>query len=90
MLLSDQALEESDPGPTMTFPTTAHLKQHNTATIPPAVLATSNGNKGTAGMLGGTSQGRQYNSAFGLAQAVPSLGAVIAGALLVIRLAYPG
>ncbi|KIM56993.1 glycoside hydrolase family 79 protein [Scleroderma citrinum Foug A] len=90
VFFNDQALEESDPGPTMTFPTTAHLKQHNTATIPPAVLATSNGNKGTANMLGGTSQGQQYGSAFGLAQALPSLGSVIAGALLVARLAYAG
>ncbi|KAG6331398.1 hypothetical protein ID866_7691 [Astraeus odoratus] len=88
VFLSDEALQESDPGPTMTFPTTAYTKVHNTATIDPSVLATSNGNKGMGDMLAGTSQGKSYNAGLGLAQALPSLGAVIAGALLVARLAY--
>ncbi|KAF9228223.1 glycoside hydrolase family 79 protein [Gyrodon lividus] len=84
VFLSDEALVESDQGPTMTFPTTAYTKLHNTATIDPSVLATSNGNKGLAGSLAGTSKG--VNGAFGLAQALPSLGALIAGALLVTRM----
>ncbi|KAF8838073.1 glycoside hydrolase family 79 protein [Paxillus ammoniavirescens] len=85
VFLSDQALAESDQGPTMTFPTTAYTKLENTATINPSVLATSNGNKGLADSLAGTSKGGA-NGAFGLAQAVPSLGALIAGALLVARM----
>lgn len=78
VFLSDQALEESDPGPTMTFPTTAYTKVHNTATINPSVLATSNGNMGTADWLADTSQGSLENSASSFACAIPSLGAVIA------------
>ncbi|KAI6017864.1 glycoside hydrolase family 79 protein [Pisolithus marmoratus] len=91
VFLSDQALEESDPGPTMTFPTTAYTKLHNTATVDPSVLATSNGNMGTADWLAGTSLGSFENGArSGFARAIPSLGAVIAGALLVVRMAYAG
>ncbi|KIJ61735.1 glycoside hydrolase family 79 protein [Hydnomerulius pinastri MD-312] len=86
VFLSDQALAESDQGPTMTFPTTAYTKVQNTATIDPSVLATSNGNKGLADSLAGTSKGRNFSGAFGLAQALPSVGAVIAGALLVTRM----
>ncbi|KIJ18005.1 glycoside hydrolase family 79 protein [Paxillus involutus ATCC 200175] len=82
VFLSDQALAESDEGPTMTFPTTAYTKLQNTATINPSALATSNGNKGLADSLAGTSKG-VINGAFGLSQAIPSLGALIAGALLV-------
>lgn len=71
----------------MTFPTTiATTKSQNTATIDPSVLATSNGNKAIADELAGTSKGGGVNSAFGLAQALPSVGALIAGALLVARM----
>jgi hypothetical protein len=38
VFLSDQALAESDEGPTMTFPTTAYTKLQNTATINPSAL----------------------------------------------------
>ncbi|KIK77729.1 glycoside hydrolase family 79 protein [Paxillus rubicundulus Ve08.2h10] len=85
VFLSDQALVESDQGPTMTFPTTAYTKLHNTATIDPSVLATSNGGKGLADSLAGTSKGG-INGSLGLAQALPSLGALIVGVLLVARM----
>ncbi|KAH0833859.1 glycoside hydrolase family 79 protein [Lanmaoa asiatica] len=84
VFLSDQALAESDPGPTMTFPTTAWTRLHNTATVDPAALATSNGNKGIADSLAGTSQG--INGASGLAHALPSVGALIAGAFFVTHM----
>ncbi|KAF9234870.1 glycoside hydrolase family 79 protein [Melanogaster broomeanus] len=84
VFLSDEALVESDAGPTMTFPTTANTQLHNTATINPSALATSNGNKGLADLLASTSRGS--SGAFGLAQALPGLGALVAGALLVTRM----
>jgi len=87
VFLTDDALSESDPGPTMTFSTTAYTKLHGTATIDPSVLATSNGEKGLADALAGTSQGRQTSSALGFAQALPSLAAIMAGALMTGRLA---
>ncbi|KAH7882118.1 glycoside hydrolase family 79 protein [Phlebopus sp. FC_14] len=86
VFLTDQALAESDQGPTMTFPTTAYTKLENTATINPSVLATSNGNRGLSDSLAGTSKGTQHSGAFGLSQALPSLGGIIAGALLVTRM----
>ena len=63
-------------------PTTPWTKPHNTATVDPVALATSNGNKGIADSLASTSQGGA-NAAFGLAHALPGVGALIAGALLV-------
>ncbi|KAH7913618.1 glycoside hydrolase family 79 protein [Hygrophoropsis aurantiaca] len=87
VFLSDQALSESDQGPTMTFPTTAYTKLQNTVTIDQAVLATSNGNRGLGDALAGTSNGRQKSGAFGLKHALPaSLGALLAGAFVVGRL----
>ncbi|KAG0694605.1 glycoside hydrolase family 79 protein [Suillus ampliporus] len=88
VFLNDDALSESDQGPTMTFSTTAYTKLNHgpTISIDPSVLATSNGEKGLAGALAGTSQGRQISSAVGLAQLLPSLAAVLAGALMIGRL----
>ncbi|KAH7928005.1 glycoside hydrolase family 79 protein [Leucogyrophana mollusca] len=87
VFLTDQALSESDEGPTMTFPTTAYTKFENTATIDQAVLATSNGNRGLSDSLAGTSKGRQMSGAFRLRHALPaSLGAFLVGVLAVGRL----
>lgn len=88
VFLTDNAMFESDQSPTMTFSTTAYTDIHGpTVTIDPSVLATSNGEKGLADALAGTSKGRQMNSALGFAQALPSLFAVMAGALVIGRLA---
>ncbi|KAG2052586.1 glycoside hydrolase family 79 protein [Suillus hirtellus] len=89
VFLTDNALSESDQTSTMTFPTTAYTNLHGgpTITIDPSVLATSNGEKGFANALAGTSKGRQMSNALGLAQALPSLVGVIAGALMIGRLA---
>ncbi|KAG1829911.1 hypothetical protein DFJ58DRAFT_825241 [Suillus subalutaceus] len=81
-------VNNSDQSSTMTFSTSTYTNLHGpTMTIDPSVLATSNGEKGLADALAGTSQGRQMSNALGLAQALPSLVAVIAGALMVGRLA---
>ena len=83
VFLSDQALAGSDPGPTTMFPTTTWTRLHNTATIDPSAPATSKENRGIADALVGTNQGGGSNGAFGLAHALPSVGALIAGALLI-------
>ena len=70
----------------MTFPTTAWTGIYNTATIDPSALAASNGNKGIADALAGTNQGDGINGAFGLAHALPNVGAFIAGVLLIARM----
>jgi hypothetical protein len=64
VFLSDQALAEWDQVPT--------------TTVDPAALATSNGNKCIADALAATSQGVGIRGAFGLAHALPSVGALIA------------
>ncbi|KAJ7592337.1 hypothetical protein C8J56DRAFT_743670, partial [Mycena floridula] len=46
VFLSDQALQESDTGATVTFPTTVFTKTLNTATVDASILATSNGHQG--------------------------------------------
>ena len=87
IFLTNQALSESDPYPTMTFPTTAYTKTVNTLTIDPSVLATSNGERGMDDWLAGTSKGRVPMSAgISIMQAVPSFGALAIGILLVARL----
>ena len=48
----------ADSAPTKTFSTTKLIRTHNTATVDPAVLATSNGHSGMNGnKLGSTSFG---------------------------------
>jgi hypothetical protein len=88
VFLTDDSLSESNQGPTTTFATTAYTKQHGTATIDPSVLATSNGEKGTSDSLAGTSEGRQRSSAFGYAQALPTLAATLTSALMIGHLAF--
>ena len=75
VFMSDDAARESEPASTATFATTAITKYKNTATVDPAVLATSNGNKGMGGKWGSTSYG-SGNSAVGRAT-YPGLGALL-------------
>ncbi|KAJ7064883.1 hypothetical protein C8F01DRAFT_1128585 [Mycena amicta] len=56
VFLSDSALTENAGMPSVTFPTTAHTKTHNTATADPTLLATSNGNRMSDHELSGTSK----------------------------------
>ncbi|KAK0192626.1 hypothetical protein F5146DRAFT_1136454 [Armillaria mellea] len=58
VFLTDEALSESEgEGEAQTFPTTATTKMDNTATVDPAVLATSNGHHAAVDGLGSTSRG---------------------------------
>ena len=75
VFMSDDAARESEPASTATFATTAITKYKNTATVDPAVLATSNGNKGMGGKWGSTSYG-SGNSAVGRAT-YPGLGTLL-------------
>jgi hypothetical protein len=90
VFLSDQALSESNTGAAQTFSTSVKTKLHNTATVDPSVLATSNGHKGFANHGGTTSKGSgQNNASFGLSQALPSvlaLVSMVAGGLMVGRM----
>lgn len=83
VFLSDQAPAELDPGPMMGFPTTAWTKLYNAATVGTSRLAILNGNKSIADSLAGSSQGRGIASAFGLAHALSSFEALVAGAFSV-------
>ncbi|KAJ6577637.1 hypothetical protein B0H19DRAFT_932173 [Mycena capillaripes] len=56
VFLTDDAFTENKGAPTMTFPTTAHTKTHNTATVDPSVLSTSNGFRMSGNELAGTSK----------------------------------
>ncbi|KAK0480722.1 hypothetical protein IW261DRAFT_1137525 [Armillaria novae-zelandiae] len=58
VFLTDEALSESEgEEEAQTFPTTATTKMDNTATVDPAVLATSNGHHAAVDGLGSTSRG---------------------------------
>ncbi|KAJ6574201.1 hypothetical protein B0H19DRAFT_933133, partial [Mycena capillaripes] len=56
VFLTDDAFTESKGSSSMTFPTTAHTKTHNTATVDPTVLSTSNGFVAANYELAGTSK----------------------------------
>ncbi|KAJ7141844.1 hypothetical protein C8R43DRAFT_583571 [Mycena crocata] len=56
VFLTDDAQTQDGGMPSVTFATTARTKTHNTATVPPEVLATSNGNSFSAHELAGTSK----------------------------------
>lgn len=88
VFLTDDALTDSDGGPTQTFATTLHTKAHNTVQVDASVLATSNGHKAFANIGGSTSQGQSRSGAFSMAQTLPSITALIgiaAGSLLISR-----
>lgn len=84
VFLTDQALSESNDGKHETFSTSAYTKIHNTATVDPAVLATSNGHRaGFGGQIGSTSKGSTGGAT--VAAIVPSvvgLMAIVGGALV--------
>ncbi|KAF7336209.1 Glyco-hydro-79C domain-containing protein [Mycena venus] len=56
VFLTDDAFTEDKGAPSMTFATTVRTKTHNTATVDPAVLSTSNGYKMSDHELAGTSK----------------------------------
>jgi hypothetical protein len=78
VFLTDSSLSEVTPQDPMTFPTTAVTKTHNTVSVDPAVLATSNGFSGSdRKWLGSTSQGSK-SGAQSSRGAVPGMIALIA------------
>jgi hypothetical protein len=85
--LSDQAYSESGSDSAVkTFATTALTKTLNTATVDPAVLATSNGHMAFAGHLGSTSRGTSGAKSLGhLLPGVGMLAALLGGALVLRR-----
>lgn len=93
VFLTDAALQESTDGagaPETTFSTTARTQLHNTATVDPAVLATSNGHSGMNGVMGSTSKGSvsggQRVRGAGMGRSVLVVGAaVVVGAGWVMR-----
>ena len=83
--LTPQALSESTPSATETFPTTFFTKTQNTATVPASVLSTSNGHSGSSWRLASTSKESQ-NGARGVV--IPGMAALVAmvwGAMTVSR-----
>ncbi|KAF7325829.1 Glyco-hydro-79C domain-containing protein [Mycena kentingensis (nom. inval.)] len=56
LVFLDNDLTQDDGSPSITFSTTARTQTRNTATIDPAVLATSNGNRMSEHELAGTSK----------------------------------
>jgi hypothetical protein len=76
VFLSDAAQTENAGEPSTTYSTTAVTKLFNTATVDPAVLATSNGEKDSALKLGSTSKG-SASSAQGTRANLPGLGVIL-------------
>ncbi|KAJ7057387.1 glycoside hydrolase family 79 protein [Mycena amicta] len=62
-VFSEAASAADGSGATVTFPTTAKTQTHNTATVDPLVLATSNGHDGSIDGMGSTSRGKKSNGA---------------------------
>lgn len=86
VFISDQVLAESDQRSTMTFPTTVWTRSHNTTKVDPATLAASNGDKGIADALVGTTRGEGVNGAFGLAHVLASIRPLVNGTLPFTRM----
>ncbi|PFH50110.1 glycoside hydrolase family 79 protein [Amanita thiersii Skay4041] len=87
VFLNEDSLQTIESGPSQTFPTTALTNTVNTATFDPAVLETSNGNKGLDDRLGSTSPG-SLSGAAGMTQALQGatiLGAMVLGAMVILR-----
>jgi hypothetical protein len=84
VFVSDKALQESDAGETHTYSTTAITKGHNTATVDPSVLATSNGHdEDVREFLGSTSQGSQ-NQASTMARIGVGMLGIVVGTMFVV------
>ncbi|KAJ7671734.1 hypothetical protein B0H17DRAFT_1162094 [Mycena rosella] len=77
VFLTDAAFTETAGAPSVTFATTALTKTQNTATVDPAVLATSNGNRMSDHELGGTSKGELPSRAHGIHAPLITLGLVL-------------
>ncbi|KAG6805395.1 hypothetical protein H0H92_015573, partial [Tricholoma furcatifolium] len=84
VFLTDTSINEPGVAATTTFATTVQTRTRNTATVDPAVLATSNG--GYQKMLGSTSPG-STNAAMIAREAAPGLLSAVA---LVAGLAFMG
>lgn len=69
VFLSNGAMTEMEGGASKTFPTTFETRTHNTVTVDPAVLATSNGHSGMDRIIGSTSEGSE-NAAAGMGMRV--------------------
>jgi len=82
VFLSSSALTETAGGASHTFPTTAETRTHNTVTVDPAVLATSNGHTGMGKRLGSTSAGSANGATETGALTRSSVGAMLVGALV--------
>lgn len=80
VFLSDDAQTENTGQPSTTYSTTAVTRQHNTATIPSEVVATSNGEREASSKLGSTSKG-SANAAQSIKGHLPGLGVVFSLAL---------
>lgn len=85
-MLTDQALADSEPTATATFPTTALTKTMNTATVESGVLETSNGHTGKNRTLSSTSKGSSgAGKAAGIAPGVTLLLTFLSGAFVIMK-----
>jgi hypothetical protein len=82
VFLTDNVQPESGAGPSSTYSTSLVTKAHNTVSVDPAVVATSNGHSGMDQKMGSTSFG-SVSGAVGGRGAAGWLGAVV-GAVLVL------
>ena len=82
VFLTDNAFSESTPQSTQTFPTTVHPHQKNTATIDPAMLATSTGWREKQ-VLSSTSKESAAAPAFVVPSVMTTLLAITVGVMLV-------
>ena len=85
IFLTPQALSESTPSTTQTFPTTFFTKTQNTATIPASVLSTSNGHSGSSLRLGSTSKGSSNGAQGVVIPGMVALVAIVSAAMTVGR-----
>ena len=86
VFLSNSALAASDRESETTLLTTAQTNFHNTSTVDPVALDSSNGNKDIADSPAGVNEDQDTNGASGLSYAMSGVGALIAGAFLVNRM----
>ncbi|KAJ7897687.1 hypothetical protein B0H14DRAFT_344531 [Mycena olivaceomarginata] len=82
VFLTDDAFTENKGAPSMTFPTTAQTKTHNTAKVDPSILSTSNGYRMSEHELAGTS--KKPSAGPRTAQASLVGAGVVLGAMVVL------
>ncbi|KAJ7669142.1 hypothetical protein B0H17DRAFT_1018163 [Mycena rosella] len=83
VFLTDAAFTENGGAPSVTFATTAQTKTHNTATVDPSVLSTSNGYRMSGHELAGTSKAPNAAQRAVQAPLITTLGLAL-GAILVL------